>query len=94
MSRDPKDAPVYDVSCPRCNVTFPVGTKRCIHCGGPTGQLAEPPGSLREMLARRAELEEEAEVKGPRSALSRGVAAVWVLLAVAISIYRACTQAG
>jgi hypothetical protein len=27
----------YEVRCPRCNVTFPVGTKRCLHCGGGTG---------------------------------------------------------
>jgi len=27
----------YEVHCPQCNVTFPVGTKRCLHCGAPTG---------------------------------------------------------
>ena len=26
----------YEVRCPRCDVTFPIETKRCIHCGGPT----------------------------------------------------------
>ncbi len=31
----------YEVRCARCDVSFPVGTKDCIHCGGPTG----PPGA-------------------------------------------------
>lgn len=26
----------YEVRCPRCDVSFPVETKRCMHCGGPT----------------------------------------------------------
>jgi hypothetical protein len=24
----------FEVRCERCNVSFPVGTKTCIHCGG------------------------------------------------------------
>lgn len=27
----------YEVRCSRCDVSFPVGTRKCIHCGGPTG---------------------------------------------------------
>ncbi len=26
----------YEVTCHKCDVTFPVGTKVCMHCGGPT----------------------------------------------------------
>jgi hypothetical protein len=26
----------FEVLCPRCDVTFAVGTRRCIHCGGKT----------------------------------------------------------
>ncbi len=26
----------YEVRCPRCEVTYPIETKRCIHCGGAT----------------------------------------------------------
>lgn len=26
----------YEVRCLRCDVSFPVETRRCIHCGGPT----------------------------------------------------------
>ena len=27
----------YEVRCPRCDVSFPVGTRVCLHCGGRTG---------------------------------------------------------
>ena len=27
----------YEVRCPSCDVSFPVGQKRCIHCGGTLG---------------------------------------------------------
>jgi len=30
--------PAYEVRCPRCNVSFPVETKQCFHCGGATGR--------------------------------------------------------
>jgi hypothetical protein len=26
----------FEVFCPRCGVTFPIGTKKCLHCGGRT----------------------------------------------------------
>ena len=26
----------FEVWCPRCDVSFPVETKRCVHCGGAT----------------------------------------------------------
>ena len=40
--------PVYEVRCPRCQVSFPVETRVCVHCGGrtaPAGTVVphEPP---------------------------------------------------
>lgn len=32
----------YEVRCPRCDVSFPVETKRCVHCGGPTAAADAP----------------------------------------------------
>lgn len=32
----------YEVRCPRCDVSFPVETRRCIHCGGPTSAAGAP----------------------------------------------------
>jgi len=28
----------FEVFCPHCDVTFPVGTRKCIHCGGKTAR--------------------------------------------------------
>lgn len=28
----------YETRCPRCNVSFPPETRKCIHCGGATGK--------------------------------------------------------
>ncbi len=36
-------ATLYEVRCHRCEVSFPVGTKRCMYCGGkPGGQPLFP----------------------------------------------------
>lgn len=37
----------YEVRCGRCNVSFPKGTKKCLHCGGPTGPSHGPGSSMR-----------------------------------------------
>ncbi len=33
----------YEVRCPRCDVSFPVGTRTCLHCGGPNGKPGQVP---------------------------------------------------
>ena len=33
--------PAYEVRCAQCDVSFPVGTKVCIHCGGRTGKSSQ-----------------------------------------------------
>lgn len=38
----------FEVRCPSCNVSFPVGTRRCIHCGARTSKsLGNGSGGLR-----------------------------------------------
>ncbi len=32
----------YEVRCPRCDVSFPPGTKKCLHCGGRTAKSLGP----------------------------------------------------
>lgn len=86
MQQDGPHTP-YEVYCHRCHVTFPVGTKRCVHCGGRLGrdrlrpELELPPGA--EDLAAH-----EATV-GRRSGLSP-FTLVWVALLLAGYLYRAC----
>ena len=101
MSRATRKAPVYEVRCPTCAVTFPVGTRRCIHCGGPTttpgaaGRLQ----ALRELPfefepADEPPVEAEKPEEAPRRRGGRGMALLWLFLALAASLYRACTEAG
>lgn len=95
----------YEVRCPNCNVSFALGTKRCLHCGSRTA----PPGagplpSLRQDLADHqlgpssefdpATLEEELAAESeemPRSPFRMGMSAVWILLVLIGSVYRVCT---
>lgn len=37
-----RESTPYEVRCPRCDVSFPVETRRCIHCGGPTSAAGAP----------------------------------------------------
>ncbi|MCS5638503.1 MAG: hypothetical protein NZ990_18460 [Myxococcota bacterium] len=32
-----EDVSRFEVRCPSCDVSFPVGTRRCFHCGARTG---------------------------------------------------------
>lgn len=52
----------YEVSCPTCNVAYPPGQKRCVHCGGKTMQsVVEMPDAQSEFTdaVGRVELEPE-----------------------------------
>jgi hypothetical protein len=99
MKRASQQDAVYEVRCPSCAVTFPVGTRRCIHCGGATTtqETAARLQALRELPfefepADGPPMEEEPE-ESPRRG-GRGLALMWLLLAVAASIYRTCAQGG
>ena len=83
----------YEVRCYQCNVSFPEGTKRCMHCGGRTGQ--QPVKGLIPGLETPRPFQAEVE-DGDENPLRRGPArivmgAVWVLLALVASLYRVCT---
>ena len=41
------DVTEYEVRCPTCDVSFPTGTKRCLHCGGATGPSRGPRGRIK-----------------------------------------------
>lgn len=42
----------YEVRCPRCDVSFPVETRKCMHCGGPTSKAGSM--SLRDSFDESA----------------------------------------
>ena len=79
----------YEVFCPHCNVTFPVGTRHCIHCGGSLArerwQAAPSPMTFGEGTG-------PPEDERPRTNPFSPVALIWVALFVIGTIYRACTS--
>jgi len=90
---------VYEVRCEGCDVSFPPGTRQCVHCG-------ERIGRPRLLLGRGDEMPEfaggepfpearEAEEAEPASGgrfLRVGFTLVWVVLALASAALRACRE--
>jgi hypothetical protein len=87
MQQDGPETP-YEVYCARCRVTFPVGTKYCVHCGGRIGRerfrptLELPPGT--------DEIHVEDDLQ-KRSGLSP-FTLVWLLLLLGGYLYRSCAS--
>ena len=77
----------HEVHCDRCRVSFPVGTRSCIHCGGAIGgkrrlpRILVPPGH-EEVLV-------DEEPPNKRGMMSP-VTIVWVLLLLGGYLYRSC----
>jgi hypothetical protein len=79
----------YEVYCQRCRVSFPVGTRSCLHCGLPVGRRAAPAA----LPAHRpgAPADDEALEEMPVRALKASpMTLVWLLAGVATIAYRAC----
>jgi ribosomal protein L37E len=82
----------FEVHCERCRVTFPVGTRRCIHCGSPTSRATRR-HELRVEPARESEME-ASEAPDPELARRRFVSPltlVWIALIAAGYLVRACS---
>jgi len=47
----------FEVRCLQCDVSFPVGTKRCMHCGNKIGRTPRSSPELAEMPFPVAEVE-------------------------------------
>jgi hypothetical protein len=100
----------YEVRCPTCNVSFPVGTRRCVHCGSPTALPGMGPSpSLRRNPLLELPFEssqdfepepvenEPLEEEGSlrqRSPFRLGTTSIWIVLALVGSLYRVCTGGG
>jgi len=77
----------YEVYCTRCNVSFPVGTRACVHCGQPIGRA---PAAARALRGPAPRDEEPPEDFPTRSVSFSPMTFLWVLAAAATVIYRSC----
>ena len=92
----------FEVYCGRCRVSFPVETRRCVHCGGPTGPALAAGGlragrapvqaPVRAPAGAGAGAEEEAELEtlGKPRAFSP-LTLVWIVLIVGGYAMRSCS---
>jgi hypothetical protein len=77
----------YEVVCTRCKVTFPVGTRSCMHCGQPIGRAPARTPTLRGPAPIEAEPDDDLPT---RSMAFSPMTFVWLLAAIATVIYRSC----
>jgi len=77
----------YEVYCTHCSVSFPVGTRVCMHCGQPIGRVAVAAAALRGPGPIDDDPQEELPT---RSMAFSPMTFVWLLAAVATVIYRSC----
>lgn len=84
----------FEVHCDRCRVTFPVGTRRCIHCGGPTGVSARKPGLRFEPMAAPPEVPDESDPELAKHRFISPLTLVWIALIAAGYLVRACSGQG
>jgi hypothetical protein len=89
MSIRPTKSNPFEIYCPRCSVTFPVGQKHCVHCGGRLSNERSAPG---EFVVAFDEADEMPEEGAGRSSAFSPLALVWVLLFIGGTIYRSCTS--
>lgn len=98
-------SPSVEVRCPQCNVSFPVGTRRCLHCGGATvePEVAAQIHAFRSganpviyapQTAHEPGPAEDADEEAVRRRSPRSLTVLWVLMLIAASIYRACATPG
>lgn len=92
----------YEAWCPRCRVTHPPDTRTCIHCGGRVArsraEASEGPERFapRGPFGRMPDLEAEEEAPDASRAarpLRIAVAVLWVLLALAGTLWQHCQNA-
>lgn len=82
----------YEVRCAQCRVSFPVGTKRCLHCGGHLTRDRLPPQPI--VYPPLVETPEEFadEEASKRSSRVSPISVLWIVAALGVAIQRACAS--
>ncbi len=76
----------YEVYCYECRVTYPLGTRSCVHCGRPIGS---PPGArVSNPLLPGGDAVEAPDALS--TARRFGGLSLWVLLALGAALSRLC----
>jgi hypothetical protein len=90
--RAPRPQNPYEIYCNQCNVSAPIGTRRCIHCGGRLygAQGAQRPAFAELLKAESAVAGAEEEELEPsiRSAAPKIV--MWIVLLAGGYLFRFC----
>jgi hypothetical protein len=99
----------HEAWCPRCRVSHPPGTKRCLHCGNgvlpvrpvegmrSASTTFAPPGPIGIPTApgpAEAGGEEAAAPPQRMTSLRLGLNAIWIALFVIVTAVRVCSERG
>src|SRR5262245_988947 len=86
----------YEVYCFRCRVTFPIGSRRCLHCGGPLFAAGERTAVGAPIAPAAGPAAPDADADDGAIAVARrfGGLAVWALVALAAVLQSLCRGAG
>ena len=82
----------YEVYCTRCNVTAPLGTRNCIHCGGRLSGARSQPNTVLATPLEGLEAEETLGDGPSRFGAISPMTAIWILLFIGGSLYRLCSE--
>ena len=91
--RTPGPQNPYEVYCYQCNVTAPVGTRRCVHCGGSLSRGEQDPrrAALAALIGVDvSEADEEVDETAPSAGSVVPKIAMWILLLIGGFLYRFC----
>jgi len=91
--RTPGPQNPYEVYCYKCNVTAPVGNRRCIHCGGALSRGEQDPrrAALAALIgADVSESDQDLDETAPSAASVIPKIAIWILLLIGGFLYRFC----
>lgn len=87
----------YEVMCHRCQVTFALGTKKCIHCGDKLGRRGARKAIVVDELAEIFQPDAEPEEHAPEAKASgrsrlpiSPMTLIWVVVIAGSLAQRAC----